>query len=423
MQIVAQVYQNVGHIILMLLLLAASAFFSGSETAFFNLSRRQINLLRKSKHKLQNLTAKLLSEPGRLLSCLLFGNMTVNVLFYAFASVLTVRVERQIGVIAAVITALLTFCLLVLFGEILPKSLAYTNSKSFSVTAALPAFLCLRIFTPVVRIFRFLIVEPTLRLLLGPTKTAKPVTTKEFKSLIEQVRKRGLITTDENKLLTEVIELGFLKVRDCLRPRVDMVACEVSDSPQNVRRMMLENRLTKLPVYVETIDNIIGIVELRQVLLKPDTSLDKLVQKTHFVPEQKTVESLIEFFRQSHTDTAIVVDEYGGIAGSIRLEDIVEELLGPIEVTDEIEPIEQIGPFKYRLAGNLSVHDWAEAFGIEPEAMRISTVGGLVTAALGKIPKSGDITHMKNLKFTVERVRKHRIETVILTLESVSTDD
>jgi len=407
----------------MLLLLTGSAFFSGSETAFFNLSRRQINLLQKSKHKLQNLTAKLLSEPSRLLSCLLFGNMTVNVLFYAVASVLTVRLEQQVGVTAAVITALLSFCLLVLFGEILPKSLAYTNSKSLSVTAALPAFLCLRVFTPVVLVFRFLIVEPALRLLLGPAKTTKPVTTEEFKSLIEQVQKRGLITIDENKLLTEVIELGFRKVRDCLRPRVDMVACAVTDSPQHARKTMLKNHLTKLPVYVETIDNIVGMVDLRRLLLRPDTSLDKLVRRVNFVPEQKTIESLLEFFRQTHTDTAIVVDEYGGIAGSVRLEDIVEELLGPIELTGGVEPIEQIGPFEYRLAGNLPIHDWAGAFGIEPEATRISTVGGLVTAALGKIPKAGDTAHLKNLKFTVERVRKHRVETLILTLEPLPTDD
>ncbi len=375
----------------MLLLLIGSAFFSGSETAFFNLSRRQINLLQKSRHKLQNLTARLLSEPSQLLSCLLFGNMTVNVLFFAVASILTVRLEQQVGVIAAAVTALFSFCLLVLFGEILPKSLAYTNSKSLSVTAALPAFLCLQVFRPVIFVFRFLIVEPALRLLLGPAKTPKLITTGEFKSLIEQVRKRGLITTDENKLLTEIIELGFLKVRDCLRPRVDMVACAVADSPQNAREMMLKNHLTKLPVYVRTIDNIVGLVYLRQLLLKPNTSLDKLVQRVHFVPEQKTVESLLEFFRRTHTDTAIVVDEYGGIAGSIRLEDIAEELLGPIEPKGGIGSIEQIGPFEYRLAGNLPIHDWAGVFGIEPEATRISTVGGLVTAALGKIPKTGDI--------------------------------
>ena len=401
----------------MLVLLSCSAFFSGAETAYFNLSRRQINLLTKSEHKLQKLAGRLLNKSRQLLNCLLFGNIMVNVLFYAAASIVIIRVEQQIGAAAAAITAFVTFCMLVLFGEILPKSLAYANSKSLSVAAALPAFLCLNIFTPVVSVFRFLLVEPALRLFLGPAKSAEPVSASEFKLLIEQIRKRGLITTDENKLLTEVIELGTLCVRDCLLPRVDMIACAVTESPQRARELMLKNRLTKIPVYVKKIDNIIGLVHLRQLLLRPATSLDKLVQQVHFVPEQKTVESLLEFFRNTHTDTAIVVDEYGGIAGLVRLEDIAEELLGPIELTDGIKPIEQIGPFEYRLAGNLAIHDWAEAFGIEPEAARISTVGGLVTAALGRIPKTGDVARLKNIKFTVERVRKRRIETLILTLE------
>ena len=407
----------------MLLLLGGSAFFSGTETAFFSLSRRQINLLGKSKHKLQNLAASLLNKPRQLLSCLLFGNMTVNVLFYAVASVLTVRVQQQIGTGAAAITACLSFATLVLFGEILPKSLAYANSKSLSVTAALPLLLWLQIFAPLQFVFRFLIVEPTLRLLLGHPKRPKPITTGEFKLLIEQVRKRGLITADENKLLSETIKLGFLKVRDCLRPRVDMIACEVTNSTQTAREKMEKNHLTKLPVYVRTIDNIVGVVHLRQLLLEATTSLDKIVQQVHFVPEQKTVESLLEFFRRTGTDTAIVVDEYGGIAGSVCLEDIAEELLGPIEITGGVEPIEQIGPFEYRLAGNLAIHDWAEAFGIDPAETQLSTIGGLVTALLGKIPKSGDTAYLKNLKFTVERVQKRRIETLILTLEPMPTND
>jgi len=406
----------------MLLLLTGSAFFSGAETAFFSLSRRQTNLLKKSKHKLQNLAAQLLSSPKQLLSCLLFGNMMVNVLFFAAASVLTIRIRQQIGVTAAAVNACLSFCLLVVFGEILPKSLAYANSKSICVAAGLPVYLCVRAFSPVVSILRLLIMEPTIRLFLGPTKFPKPVTTNEFKLLIEQVRKRGLITADENKLLTEIIELGFLKVRDCLRPRVDMITCSITASPQTARELMLKNHLTKLPVYVKTVDNIVGMVPLRQLLLEADTSLDKLVQQVNFVPEQKTVESLLEFFRRTRTDTAIVVDEYGGIAGSVRLEDIAEELLGPIEPSGGIEPIEQIGPFEYRLAGGLAIHDWAEAFGIEQAETRLSTVGGLVTALLGKIPKSGDVAYLKNLKFTVENVRKHRIESLILTLEPISAN-
>ncbi|MHC4789853.1 MAG: hemolysin family protein, partial [Planctomycetota bacterium] len=375
----AQVYENIGHIILMLLLLGCSAFFSGSETAFFNLSQRQTNLLQKSKYKLQRLSARLLNRPRQLLSCLLFGNMTVNVLFYAAASVLAIRVEQQIGVTAAAITACLSLIVLVVFGEIVPKTLTYANSKSVSTAVAVPAFLFVQIFAPIVFLFRLLIVEPAMRLLVGPVKVSKAISTGEFKSLIEQVRKRGLITADENKLLTEIIELGFLKVRDCLRPRVDMITCAVTDASEKACGLMLKNHLTKLPVYAGKIDNIVGMVHLRQLLLEADRTLDKVVRRVNFVPEQKTVESLLEFFREGGTDTAIVVDEYGGIAGIVRLEDIAEELLGPIEIEEGIEPIEQIGPLEYRLAGNLSIHDWAEAFGIDPGETRLSTIAGFVT--------------------------------------------
>ncbi len=420
---VAQVYQHIGHFVVMLLLLGCSAFFSGAETAFFNLSRRQIRLLQKSDHKLQSLTAILLRKPKQLLSCFLFGNMVVNVFFYSLASVLTVQMGRQIGLTAASITALVTFAMLVLFGEILPKSFAYTNSKSVSVTAALPAYLCLQFFTPIIFVFRFFIVEPVLRLLMGPQPTVRPMTTSEFKSLLEQVRKRGLITADENRLLMETIQFGFLKVRHVMQPRVDMIVCDVTDSVQQARQIMQKNHLTKLPVYKRTLDNIIGLVHLRKLLLEPKASLQDIVQQVHFVPEQKTVESLLEFFRNSGTDTAIVADEYGGIAGLVRLEDIAEELVGPIDVTRQIEPIKKIGPFEYRLAGNLPIHDWAEAFGIEPDETRLSTIGGFVTALIGRIPKTGDVAYLESLKFTVEKIQKHRIETVILTFEPISTND
>ena len=208
-----------------------------------------------------------------------------------------------------------------------------------------------------------------------------------------------------------------------MRPRVDIIACDVTASNSTICQVMQENHFTKIPIYVKKIDNIVGQVYLRSLLLNWDTSPDKLVQRIHFVPEQKTVESLLEFFRKSHTDTAIVVDEYGGIAGLVTLEDIAEELLGPIEATEGIEPTQQIGPMEYRLAGNLAIHDWADTFGIEATETRLATIAGLVTALLGKIPKPGDTAALRNLKFTVEKVKKHRIESIILTFEPLPETD
>jgi len=408
-------------IVLMLILLACSAFFSGSETAFINLSHRQIRLLEKSEHKLQKLVMSLLGKRRRLLNCFLLGNMTVNVLFFAVSSVLIIRL-KEYGGLAAAFAALLSFAGVLLLGEILPKSLAYANSRNFCLAAALPAYLCLQIFGPVELVIKVVILEPALRLLLGPARHPKEITVAEFKSLIETTRRQGLITADENKLFTEVIELGFLKVRHVMRPRVDMIACDVTESSAAAREKMKKNHLTRLPVYAGSIDNIIGLVHLRQILLRGEVKLDKIIQEANFVPEQKTVESLLEFFRRSKTDIAIVVDEYGGIAGSVRLEDIAEELLGQIEPTSQTVQIEQTGPFEYRLSGNVAIHDWADVLGIDLAQTRMVTIGGLVTALLGKIPKKGDVAYLKNLKFTVEKVQKRRIETLILTFELFRTN-
>ena len=407
----------------MILLLVCSAFFSGSETALFSLSRRQINQFAASRHRLCRIAAALMNNPSRLLGCVLFGNMTVNVLFCAIASVLIVRIKQQTAATTAAAVAAASFGMLLLFGEVLPKSLAYINAKSISIIAALPLFICDKIFAPLQFVFHFFLIEPTLKILLGHHGHTIAVTTNEFLSLIEQVRKRGIITDDEHKLIDEIVELGFLKVRNVVQPRVDMIACKVTEPAQNMIRIMQENHLTKMPLYAGKIDNIVGQICLRQLLLHPDSSIDKLVQEINFVPEQKKVESLLEFFCKTGTDTAVVVDEYGGIAGLVSLENIVEEIVGPIETTAGIEPVSQIGPVEYRLAGNLPIHDWAKALGIDAYQMRVSTLGGLVTAALGRIPKPGDVAYMNNLKFTVERMKKRRIETLILTLQPLNESD
>ncbi len=418
----AQVYQNLGSIFVMLLLLVGSAFFSGSETAFFNLTQRQIKQLEASKSRLHKLAARLLRRPGHLLNCLLLGNMTVNVLFYAVASVLVSHVGHAWGLGAATGYAFGTFIILVMFGEILPKSLTYASSRRLAVAAALPAFLVVQVLGPITSVFRVLFLEPLLRVLLGHARLPRMITLAEFRSLVSLSRQRGLISEDENRLLGEVVEMGLLKVRHVMQPRVDLVACAVSESPQQARERMQKHHLTKIPVYVGNMDNIVGVVHLRQLFLRPEVPLDRLVQPVSFVPEQKTVESLLEFFRRTGTDMAVVVDEFGGIAGSVWLEDIAEELFGRMGVAADIEPIKQLGPFQYRLAGDLAIHDWADVFGIDLEQSRLSTIGGLVTTLLGRIPRQGDVARLGNLKFTVDRVRRHRIETVVLSLEPIPSD-
>ena len=209
-----------------------------------------------------------------------------------------------------------------------------------------------------------------------------------------------------------------------MRPRVDMQACEISTPGPTVRTIMSDNNLTKIPIYTRQLDDMAGFVGIRKLLLEPEKPVRDLLEEVNFVPEQKTVESLIGFFQDQRTDMAVVVDEYGGIAGQVFLADIIDELIGPIaEQPTDTAAIEQIAPGQYRIAGNLAIHDWAEAFGIDPGKSRLATVGGLTAALLGSIPAPGDVAHLKNITLTVEKVKKHRIQTLILTLEPDTEQD
>ncbi len=399
-------------------LLAASAFCSGSETAFFNLPRRQIRQYAASASAMERLIAVLMSDPNRFITALLLGNMTVNVLFFASSSMLAIQIGRAAGVAAGTITAVACFVILLLCGEIIPKSLAYINSKRFCLLASPVCYILLRLLSPLLITVDYCLVQPVVRLVLPPSSRTRPVTAAQLKLLLDNTRRKGLIGEDENLLMAEILKFSFLKVRHVMQPRVEMVACSVQTAPAEMRTMMHRRHLVKMPVYTQSIDTIVGVVYLRDLLLNPDAEPSSLVKPVAFVPEQKSVESLIQFFRTSGQDMAIVVDEYGGIAGCVGFEHLVEHLLGPME-SGEQPLIEPLGPLSYRLAANLSIHDWTDAFGIDLEETHLTTLGGFVTAMLGHAPKTGDTARLKNMTFTIETVRHNCIQSVILSLEPI----
>jgi putative hemolysin len=418
--------ENIWQLLAMAVLLGASAFLSGSETAFFNLSRRQIENLKSSENSIQNLAANLLTTPKILMTSLLFCNMAVNVLYFALSSILCVNVSELGGNIFAGLIACISFGLLLLFGEMLPKSFAFSSSQKFCAFAAPACFVMIKVLSPLLRVFDFFIINPGIRLLTGPPQMSKQsdlVTVARFKSIIESSKSEGLISEEQTHLFSEVIELGMLKVRHVFLPRVDMLSCCVGDFPAEAAEIMNANELTKLAVIDGGVDNIVGLISLRDIILNNEKTIKDLLKPVEFVPEQKTVESLLEHFRKSKTDMAIVVDEYGQIAGSVSIEDIVEEIVGPLDSQEIAEPIEMVGPLSYRLAGGLSIHEWAETFGIDPGQTSLSTLGGFTTALLGKIPNPGDFACFKNLKLTVESVEKNRIKTLILSLEGTAEQD
>lgn len=408
---------NLWSLLLMVVLLGCSVFFSACETAFFNLSKRQIGQLLTSPKKYHRLAGSLMHHPKQLLTTLLLGNMTVNVLYFSLTSSLVINVSHQSGRYAAVLCAAAGFIVLVLFGELLPKSFAYSNSLKLSILSAIPAFICIYVFAPVRVILNWLFVVPTLRLLAPSHKKPRHITSRQFKVLIESSRQKGLITEDENQFLSAVVELGILKVRHIMRPRVDMVLCRSSTPAVKAIEILKKRKSLLLFVYTGKIDSIIGMTTMRQLILNPDRQLKELAEEVRFVPEQKKIDSLLETFLKQKFDIAVAVDEFGQIAGVVSLEDIIDHIIGTEADEQAIKPIEKIGPMQYRLAGDLSIHHWAEDFGLDYTNARFSTVAGLTAALLGKVPKSGDVAYLQNLKFTVEKVHKHRIKSIILSFE------
>lgn len=413
---------NTGHIILMAFLVCLSAFFSGTETAFFNLTRRQIKQLKNSSHRVNRLTASLVGRPRHLLSVLLFGNMGVNVLYFACSGILILRVKEQAGVTFAVAAGFMSFVLLLLCGEIIPKSFSFSKSLKVSLFAALPVYLLVKILRPLITVFQIFIITPAMRLLIGRIEKPQSMSTDEFRLLMNHISKSGYLSAIENRLVSEIAGLSTLKVRQCLCPRVDMLSCKLTEKRQIIIDTMRNANATRIAVYHDSIDNIVGFIYLRDVLTQPNSEIAKLVRETQYIPEQKTVESLLDYFRSTATDIAIVVDEYGQIAGSVSLEYVAEELFGPAEPGQFSPLIEQVGPLRYRLSGDLAIHEWAKSFGLDYTHTRYSTVGGLIMSLMGTIPKEGDAAKLRNLLFTVEHVHKNRIVSVILTLESLNND-
>ena len=405
-------------LLLLFILLVSSAFFSGSETAFFNLPRRQVRKFSKSTVRLERLTAWALTDSNRLLTALLFGNMMVNVLFFAVSSTLSIRVGQHVGPAYGTAVAIICFFMILLGGEMLPKSIAYSNSRRFCLLASPACYLLMRTLGPFLKIMDFLLIGPVVRLFVqaGPSKA---ISVNQLRAVLDASRRNGLITRDENQLLDEILKFSVLKTRHVMQPRVEMPACPIDALIEDVKQKMLKHKIVKIPVYTKSIDSVVGVIHFRDLLLYPDRTLSSMLRSVPFVPEQKTVESLIEFFKQNKTACAIVVDEYGGIAGWVELEDVIEQLLGTTEDLTGREPIEQIGPMQYRLLADLAIHDWGQAFGIDIDQQRLATLGGFVMARLGKIPKAGETMVFKNMKFTVEAVENNRIQSVILSLDAI----
>lgn len=411
-------------------LLAFSAFFSGSETALFGLSRHQRQQLARNKGITGLMIRTVMRDERVLLVELMLGNMTVNVLIFVVSSALLLKLDaEQVSPLWVAVLTIVPLLMVIVIGEVLPKLVANTARLAWVTTGALPLYLLHRLFSPIARAISRFIVQPLGRL-VSPPRPAIALGADELATLLEMSQRRGVIGSDEQQLLKEVLDLSAVKVREIMTPRVDVIAIDVNQPPHALRAMIEQTRRPRYLAIDGDIDQVLGIIYARQFLLasrlEPNVSLRKLVRGVMFVPEIQRVDQLLEIFRKSGTKSAVAVDEYGGTAGIISLKDVVERLLGEMDM-DEVpgetpeSSLTQIDPRTWRASGRLSIHDWSQAFGAPNLPPRVATVGGLVMALLGHVPTPGEKVRLVNLEIEVEKVTGGRLDSVVLRLLDAPT--
>jgi putative hemolysin len=403
---------------LLLPLLAGSAFFGGSETVLFNLSRLQLYRLGQGRRP-GRFVASLMRRPRRVLSTLLLGNMCVDVSYTGIAAVAILDLH-QAGLPdwAAGAASVVSLLVLILFGDVLPKMLALATGPRLAVPAAVTLTVIERVAAPVLWVLEKVLVGPLTRLVAPLPTGAGDITADELAVLLDLSAKRGVIERDVNALLQEIVALTDIRVADIMVPRVDMLAYDADGDPAKLIEMFTTTRLRKIPVYEKDIDHVVGVIHAKQLLLNPATPLRQLVAKVPFVPEAANVERLLLQFRVTRTQMAVVVDEYGGTAGLVTLEDVLEEIVGDIPDSRRAvgAAVQYLGEEEYLLDGDLAIHEWEEAFRTDLSSRRISTVGGFVLSLLGRIPREGEQVEYRNLRFTVVSMRRRRIDKLRLQL-------
>jgi putative hemolysin len=400
-------------ILFMALLLIASAFFSASETSLFSLPKYHLRRLREEDSSVARAILTLLSDQHRLLVTILLGNMCVNVLYASFAVHVAAKVAQTGGVASFVIVDSLALAILLVFGEVSPKSVAVRIPFTLSRLTA-PFLLAFQNAVAPVR----LVLETVAAFILkglAARAHARPPTATELRKLVSLSKEKGVFAAQEGDLISQVIEFGSIEVREVMTPRVDMVCFHISAPAERLHSIVRETKFGRIPTYTINYDFINGVIDSKDVILHPEKRPQDLVRPVLFVPETARVESVLKQLLGKGQTVAIVVDEFGGTQGLVTIEDIVEEIVGEIEdeYAKEKKKIVELSPDKFLVLAELTVREWNEFSGSRVNDTRFETLGGYVSALLDKVPETDDLASDGAFRFTVKRVDKNRVRTIL----------
>lgn len=420
------------YIVIIFLCLLGSAFFSASETAY-NLANE--GQLEKAAEKglIKRTAYKISQSYNFALTSILIGNNIVNFTLSTVATFLCVEIFVDRGLtsesVAAIISTAITTVIVLIFGEIAPKVIAKGNSKLLINLFAVPLFIFMIIFFPVAWLLNKLI------LLVGKifSRDDSVVTTDELASIIETGEEEGSIDEDRSELLQSAIDFGDTSIKEIMIPRVDMVAVDIDDGIDEIIETAFSAPYSRIPVYEESIDNIIGILVVQKLFKKlidtPKEAIDlrELLVEPYFIHMTVKLDDALDVLREERTHIMIVLDEFGGTSGIATMEDILEELVG--EIWDEDEEIEhdivKSGADKYTVEGDMNIFDFFEAinFEIGNFESEYTTVGGWAIEMLEGFPEEKASFKYENLTVTIDSIEDHRITKLTVSVEPIDTEE
>ncbi|MBN2096857.1 MAG: HlyC/CorC family transporter [Candidatus Omnitrophica bacterium] len=399
------------HLSLLVILLILSGFFSASETALFSLSKIQLRRIKEQHPRRSALIDQLLNSPRRTLNTILTGNMLVNIT--ASALITETLISLNVKQSLSLSVGLAAFLLLV-FGEVTPKTLAIYYAEGFSCFICRPLSLFAKLIFPI-RWAWAKIADFFSQGLIGQHHFWQPfLTEEEIRGLISIGEKEGVVSQEEEQMISTVFDFGERSVNEIMVPRVDIVTIDINEDSAYLEKVLKSSRHSKIPVYKDNPDNVLGIVYAKEYLLAPRSDWQSLVRPVLFVPETKKIEELLFEFQAQKSYLAIVTDEYGGTSGMVTIEDILEEIVGEIqdEYDTEEKLIVRVDEQTVSLSGQTSLYDLNDELGTHFKAKDAQTAAGFMIHLFGRIPKSGESIKYRSYFFTVDDVRKNRIRKI-----------
>jgi len=407
-------------ILIVIGLLALSAFFSSSETAMMAVNKIRVRNLADAGLSSAQTLMKVLDNQPKMLSAILIGNNIVNISASSLATILVTRAfgDMYVGVGTGILTLLV-----LIFGEITPKTSATLYSETMALRFAKPIYMIMQVLTPVIFIVDKLS-QGVLRLLhVDPNKKQDAITEDELRTIVE-----GVIESDEKKMIYNVFDFGDSVAKDIMVPRIDMTFIDVDATFSEVIEVFREVKYTRYPVYEETTDNVIGIINIKDLLLTENQKKfcirDYLREPLYTYEFKKTAELMVEL-RKTQNNIAIVLDEYGATAGLITLEDMLEEIVGEIRDEydeDEEDLIRRIGPREYVVEAAMKLDDLNDQLGLDLESEDYDSIGGFIIGLLDHLPEEGEEVTHKTLRFVVDKVDRNRIDKIHLYIQEEETE-